>query len=83
MRGQILVGTLLPILTAVFNLKSQMLGGSPSGLVQEEILDLIIKMNPSDEPSFRLPSLSKKPVDNEDDLGGYSSMEPEDEVFLL
>ena len=69
MRGQILVGTLLPILTAVFNLKSQMLGGSPSGLVQEEILDLISKMNPSDEPSF------SKPVDNADDFGSGKARE--------
>ncbi len=37
------MGTLLPILTAVFNLKSQMLGGSPSGLVLEEIVGLVLQ----------------------------------------
>jgi hypothetical protein len=43
---QIIVGTLLPILTAVFNVKFQMLGGNPCGLVQEEIFDLINKLHP-------------------------------------
>ncbi len=37
------MGTLLPLLTVAFSLKSQMLGGSPSGLVLDEIRDLIEK----------------------------------------
>jgi hypothetical protein len=67
---------MLPILTAVFNLKSQMLGGSSSGLVREEILDLIIKMNPSDEPSL------SRPVDDVDDSGDYPWRRPENYVEL-
>ncbi len=61
-RGQIIVGTMLPILTAVFNLKSQMLGGSPSGLVQEEILNLVGKMS---QPVQTRPSGTQ---DSDDEL---------------
>ncbi len=45
MRGQILVGSMLPILAVVFDRKTVLLGGDPSCLVQEEILEFINKVN--------------------------------------
>ncbi len=52
------------MLTAVFNIKFQMLGGSPSGLMQQEILDLINKMNPPVQPcTSDLGSLGDKPLE--------------------
>ena len=50
---QIIVGTLLPILAVAFNIKYQMLGGNPSGLVLDEIFDLIHKL--SLPPPPRIP----------------------------
>ncbi len=57
------------MLTVAFSLKTQMLGGNPTGLVQEEIFDLINKINKP--PGSRIPVGSRVRISDEAIAKGF------------